>query len=201
MKVKMLCITCTICLLPILLGVSLWDRLPERMAIHFDIYGNPDNFASKAMVVFGLPVLMAVLQGFCMLMNAIAAKKHGEQKKFEAAVQWIVPCMSVLLQIATLGFGLGWDIDIRRVAVLIVGIVFLVIGNFMPKLSYVDHMKMSGEEAKRVNRFMGFAMVLLGVLFLLSLLFPPEVSMALLVLMVPYMLLCSLWALWRGKRP
>ena len=62
MKWKILIITCAVCLLPILLGVVLWDKLPETMAIHFDMYNQPDNFASKGFVVFGLPAMMVVLQ-------------------------------------------------------------------------------------------------------------------------------------------
>ncbi|MBO5727943.1 MAG: DUF1648 domain-containing protein, partial [Oscillospiraceae bacterium] len=36
-KWKSMVITCGICLLSILLGVALWERLPDTMAIHFNI--------------------------------------------------------------------------------------------------------------------------------------------------------------------
>ena len=60
-KWKTLIVTCVVCLLPILLGVALWNELPESIAIHFDINNNPDNFAPKGFVVFGLPFLMVAL--------------------------------------------------------------------------------------------------------------------------------------------
>ena len=63
-KWKVFIITSIICLVPILLGISIWEKLPEKMAIHFNIYGVPDNFASKGFVVFGIPMLMVVLQAF-----------------------------------------------------------------------------------------------------------------------------------------
>ena len=50
-KWKSFIITSIVCLLPILLGISLWTKLPDTMAIHFNIYGDPDNFASKGFVV------------------------------------------------------------------------------------------------------------------------------------------------------
>ena len=37
-KWKIFIITSIVCLLPILLGISLWSKLPDTMAIHFDIY-------------------------------------------------------------------------------------------------------------------------------------------------------------------
>ena len=39
-----------------------------------DINNNPDNFASKGFVVFGMPVLMVGLQGFCCFINDFNAK-------------------------------------------------------------------------------------------------------------------------------
>ena len=76
-KWKTLIITCFVCLLPILLGVALWDKLPDLMAIHFNINNEADNFASKGFVVFGLPVIMAALQAFCCIVSDVNACKHG----------------------------------------------------------------------------------------------------------------------------
>ena len=55
-------ITCAVCLLAILPGVAVWNALPESVALHFNFYNEPDNFASKEFAVFGLPALMVVLQ-------------------------------------------------------------------------------------------------------------------------------------------
>ena len=95
-KWKSLIITCIVCLLPILLGIALWNYLPDSMAIHFNFYNKPDNFASKGFTVFGLPIFMAVLQIYCCVINDINAHKHGERKKFERATKWIIPIMAII---------------------------------------------------------------------------------------------------------
>ena len=82
-KWKSLIITSLVCLLPILLGVGLWDKLPDTMAIHFNINNEPDNFASKGFVVFFMPVLMMFLQWISCVINDINAYKHGSRTKFE----------------------------------------------------------------------------------------------------------------------
>ena len=64
-KWRILLITTVVCLSPILLGVALWDKLPDMVAIHFDMYNNPDNFASKGFAVFGLPVMTVLFQWLC----------------------------------------------------------------------------------------------------------------------------------------
>ena len=171
-KWKIFVITSIVCLLPVLLGIYLWDNLPETMAIHFNIYGEPDNFASKGFVVFGLPMLMVVLQGFCCFINDLNAYKYGERKKFETVTKWIIPCMTVVLQIITLGYGLGWNLDIRKAVSLIVGVIFLVIGNYLPKLDYIKNHDVETEKARKINRFIGYETVGMGILFLISIFLP-----------------------------
>ena len=185
-KWKTLLITSIVCLLPIILGVALWDKLPETMAIHFDINNNPDNFASKGFVVYGLPVMMFLLQCFCCFINDIFAKKHGDRKKFEMATKWIIPIMSVILQTVTLGYGLGWNLDIRRVAMLIVSIVFLVTGNYLPKFDYIKDYDLDTEKARKINRFIGFMAVIMGILGLITILLPPMFSLIWIFLLIPY---------------
>lgn len=198
-KWKSLVITCIVCLAPILLGIALWDKLPDTMAIHFDINNQPDNFASKGFVVFGLPVLMVLLQAVCCFINDINAHKHGERKKFELATKWIIPVMSVVLQIITLGYSLGWNIDIRKSVVLILGIVFLVIGNYMPKMDYIKNYEIDTEKARKINRFIGYATVVMGVLSIASMVLPPISSIIWLILLIPYSLVCVLYGIKVGR--
>lgn len=200
MKWKTLILTCVVCLLPILLGVALWEKLPDIMAIHFDINNNPDNFASKGFVVFGLPFLMVILQIFCCFINDINAKKYGERKKFEMATKWIIPVMSIILQTVTLGYGLGFNIDIRKVAMLIVGGVLLVVGNYLPKFDYIKNYDVSTEKARKINRFIGFETVVLGILFIVSIFLPPIFSVACLFLMIPYVIISVVYGIKVGRK-
>ena len=79
-KWKILALSCMVALLPILLGVYLWNYLPDTIAIHFNINNNPDNFASKGFVVFGLPAFMVFLQTVVCVVNDIEAHKHNGRK-------------------------------------------------------------------------------------------------------------------------
>ena len=198
-KWKILIVTCIVSLLPIILGVALWDSLPERMAIHFDLYGNPDNFASKGFVVFGLPCLMAFLQIICCGINDINAYYKGPRKKFETVTKWIIPIMTIILQIVTLGYGLGWNIDIRKVTGLIVGTILIVIGNYLPKFDYIKNYDIETEKARKINRFIGFETVIMGVLFLISVFLPPIASAICLILLIPYVVLSIIYGIKIGK--
>ena len=185
-KWKVLLLTCAIILLPVLFGLSVWNQLPEQIAIHFDINNQPDNYASKAFAVFGLPLIMVAFQVFCCLMTDFGVQRYSGNKKMEQLSKWAIPAVTVVLYVITIGYSLGWAIDIRRTAVFLVGAMFVVMGNCLPKLSYVKHYNFEPEVAKKINRFTGFGMVIMGVLGLLSILLPEKASMLWLFLLIPY---------------
>ncbi len=185
-KWRIFAVTSAICLLPILLGLALWNELPDKMAIHFDLYGNADDFASKGFVVFGLPVLMVVLQAFCCFINDINAHKHGTRIKFETVTKWIIPCLTVVSQIVTLGYSLGWNLDIRKTVAFIIGVIFLVIGNYLPKFDYIKNYDLDTEKARKINRFIGYETVLMGILFFISIFLPPVGTAVCVGLLIPY---------------
>lgn len=185
-KWKIILITCAVCLLPILLGLALWNELPESIAIHFNIYGEPDNFASKGFAVIGLPLLMVPLQIICCLINDFNSYKHGARKKFEMITKWILPVLTTALYIVTIGFSLGWNIDITKTVALIIGVMFLVIGNYLPKFDYIKDYNVDTEKAKKINRFIGFETVFMGILSIITIFLPPISLLVWLFLLIPY---------------
>ncbi len=199
-KTKILLITCLVCLSPILLGVALWQSLPDTIAIHFDINNNPDNFAPKAFVVFGFPALMVLMQIFCCFVNDINSSKHGERKKFEMVTKWIIPVMSVILQTVTLYYSLGHELDIRRIVSLIVGLMLVITGNYLPKFDYIKNYDVDAEKARNINRFIGIETVVMGILFLTSTLFSAKATMACLFLMIPYVLIGVIYGIIKSRK-
>ena len=183
-----------------LFGVALWDKLPDVIATHFDINNNPDGFSSKGFTVFGLPVLMVILQGFCCFINDFNANKHGERVKFEMVTKWIIPILSIVLQSVTFGIALGKNIDIRVVVAIIVGVMFLAIGNYLPKLDYVTNYDLDTEKARKINRFIGFETVIMGILFLISILLPPIATFVCVLLLIPYAIISVIYGIKVGRK-
>lgn len=197
---KIFIISSIVCLLPVLLGISLWSKLPDTLAIHFNVYGVADNFASKGFVVFGLPILMVALQAFCCFINDINAYKHGERKKLETVTKWIIPWMTVVLQIITLGYGLGWKLDIRRIVAFIVGAVFLVIGNYLPKYDRIKNYRIDTQRARKINRFVGYETVIMGLLFIVSIFLPPVSTVVCICLLIPYAVIGVVYGIKTGRK-
>ncbi len=193
-KWKSLVITSLICLLTIIPGLIFWNDLPESMAIHFDMYNRADNFSSRAFAVFGLPLMMVGLQIFCCVINDINAYKHGRRTKFETVTKWIIPLMTVILQIITLGYNLGWSIDIRKSVAIIIGIMFVVLGNYMPKIDYVKNYNIDTQKSRKINRFMGYGMVIMGILILLTVFLPPIFTIIWLFMLIPFTVISIIYS-------
>ena len=199
-KWRILFITSLVCLLSVLPGVIMWNSLPESVPIHFNINNEPDNFAPKAVAVLLIPFLMLAVQIFVCVICDISSQKHGQSKKLENVTKWIIPIISVVLQIATVMFAAGKQVDIRRVAVALVSLEFLFMGNYLPKMNYIKNYKIDTATARKINRFCGITMVILGVMGLVSLLLPTGASIVWLALTLLSVIVILIYTLIQIKK-
>lgn len=127
-------ITSLITLAPILLGVLFWDRLPDQIATHFGQGNVPDGWSSKPMAVFGLPLILVALHLFCIFITLNDPKKKNIGRKILPIIFWMIPIISLLVNSATYGIALGLKIDIELIVSLLLGLLFIVFGNYMSKI-------------------------------------------------------------------
>lgn len=174
--IKLLIITLIVCLLPIALGLSFYDELPESVAIHFDINNNPDSFAPKTVFIFAIPIAMAALQTACC---AVSDYFGGNGKKL-AVFKWIIPFVTVSVYFITLIYALYGRLDIRKCAMLVVAITFVVAGNYLPKyyrMPFVNGIRCKNEKHEaHLNRICGYIFIICGILCAASVFAPPVVS-------------------------
>ena len=170
---KTLIITSLICLLPMLVGALVYSRLPEQVATHFDLQGNPDGWSSRPFAVFGLPGILLAVN----LLIPFALQADPKHKNMSGAlvniVIWTVPVVSLLCSGLTLGRALGYDLRIEVVLPVFMGVLFILIGNYLPKTkqSYTMGIKLpwtlaSEENWNRTHRLAGFLWVLGGAYFI-----------------------------------
>ena len=193
-KWKILIITSIVCVLPVLFGLSVWEKLPESIAIHFDFSGQPDNFASKEFAVFGITLMMLGFQWISCIVCDVSQKYSGKGK-YKMAAKWIIPVISVVLQIMMLGYSMGWNVDVRKVTAFLVGGIFVVTGIFLPEFDKVKTLKVSGEKARQINRFVGRETLVLGILFVISAFLPPIATVVCLLLMIPYAIISAVYGI------
>lgn len=169
---KWMIITTLICLLPIFAGLAVYGKLPEQVPTHFGFDGTPDGWSSKAVAVFGMPCLMAAINLLLYFgLNADPKKKNMGEAMVKISLG-VVPVLSVLMSGMTLANALGYNTNIEMVIPLLMGVLFILIGNYLPKTkqSYTMGIKLpwtlnSEENWNRTHRMAGFLWVAGGVVF------------------------------------
>lgn len=126
-------LTTIITLLPIAAGLLLWDQLPEQMAIHFNAANEPDNWTSKPFAVLGMPAIVAALHLLCLFLTAHDPKNKNMNGVMKTLMLWICPFISWLCAALTMGHALGAVSNIGMAVCVFLGILFMVIGNYLPK--------------------------------------------------------------------
>ena len=129
---KMLLFGILLCLLPILVGFYYYDLLPDKIAVHFNIQGNPDNFVSKTWGIVGVPLGMGAV--FVVLSIFLDIQEAG--KKGAALVKITIPILTIILQGALIYYALDNNFDVGKLTLFTVGIIFMVLGNYLPKKEY-----------------------------------------------------------------
>ena len=174
--------TCLLCLMPICLGLYFYEELPDTMAIHFNIENQADNWGSKNFVVFVLPIIMAALQTFCCIVCDINESKTGKKVKLNKVMKWFIPIATVLIYTLTILVGLGKSVDIGKIVSIFLGLMFMIMGNYMPKMSYEDAignihpMPKNEKDFKNMIRTLGYTFVIAGVLIIAAIFISNKVA-------------------------
>ena len=129
---KTLIYSVVICLLPILIGVYYYSVLPSEIAIHFGVDGKPNSFMSKDIEIIVLPLFCAILQ----VVISLSADAKNTPKKGAVLIKSIIPIVSVIGQCALLTYAMNSSFEIREYTVFTIGIIFMVLGNYLPKKEF-----------------------------------------------------------------
>lgn len=130
---KTLIIASIITILPVIIGILNWSRLPDVMATHFGADNEANGFSSKAFTVFGIPLILLALEWIGALVTSKDPRKQNISTKMFSLVLWIVPVVSIFCAAAIYPYNLGIKIDISFFGMLFMGLLFIVIGNYLPK--------------------------------------------------------------------
>ena len=138
MNKKLLLLTSIVILFPILWGVTIWSQLPNQIPIHFNLAGQANNFQSKLLVVFGLPLFLLLVHLFVIFVSARDPKNQTMNKKMGKVIYWLTPIVSLVVFYLIYSKALGSTTNPSIFASALLGLIFVMMGNYMPKLK-VNH--------------------------------------------------------------
>ncbi len=120
----------TLCLTPMLLGIYLWNDLPDLIPSHFNFSGEVNDYQSKEFMVFIMPILL------CLLNLYFLNRLKKDIKYLPHITIWFIPVLvNALIPISYL-IAMDSDISIGQTVFTCIGILFVIVGNYLPKTRY-----------------------------------------------------------------
>lgn len=175
-----LIISSVIILLPILLGFIFRNELPEQMTTHWGADGNADGWSSRLFAVFGLPLIILAIHWFCVFFTAKDPKNKGQNNKVFGLVLWICPALSLFANGIVYSAAFGKEFNSETINLLFMGLLFVVIGNYLPKCkqNYTIGIKvkwaLANEENWNATHRVGGKVWVVGGLLMMACIFIPE---------------------------
>ena len=170
---KTLILTSILTLLPVIVGIIFWNRLPDPVATHFDINNQPDGYSSKIVAVFGIPLLLTAVLWVGALVTSRDPRHQNISPKVFTRILWIVPLISLIAAGAVYPYNLGYKVDMTFCSGILLGAMFIFVGNYLPKSrqNYTVGIKIpwtldNAENWNKTHRLAGYLWVAGGIVIL-----------------------------------
>ena len=150
-------ITTILCLIPLALGLFLWNKLPEQIPTTYGFNDSVSNMAPKWVTVILLPLIETVFN-IIIHLGINLSKKNNAGKKLNYILKWLAPVLSISVTSA-----------------LLMSLLFIILGNYLPKTepNYMVGFRvpwtLNNETVwKKTHRFSGGVMVIFGFISLIG---------------------------------
>lgn len=122
-------------ILAFVIGAMAYGKLPPRVPIHWDAHGRANGWGSPAVDAFVMPWVIAGMWLLFAVIPRIDPLRANYEKfagTYTLLVNLILTFMFVI-HIATLGAAMGMRVDMARIAPMLIGLLFIGMGNVLPR--------------------------------------------------------------------
>ena len=192
-------------ILPILLLVMaaaasfyFYANFPERVPIHWNMAGEVDSYGSRATGAFLFPGILVGMYLLFLIIPYIDPKKARYiqfRKVYHIFKAFMIFFLAAIYFIASLN-ALGYNIPVGLWVPMMVGLLFIVIGNYMGKIKSNWFMgirtpwTLSSEEVwNKTHRFGGKVFIFGGILMILMYFLPLNCRLPLFIIIITIILL------------
>lgn len=114
-----------------------WVQLPPgvQIPVHWGPDGQPDGYADKTVGLLLLPTITGLVAGLMAAIPSIEPRRANLERSWKPYVAtWIgVILLMAGIHVLTVAVALGSTVDLTRLVFIGTGVLFLAIGNFLPK--------------------------------------------------------------------
>jgi uncharacterized membrane protein len=184
----------------IIISLYFYTVLPQRVPIHFNFDGSPDNLSSKTNLIclqIGIAIFIYVLLTFIPMIDPL-------RKKIEPKYNSFVIFRDILLAFTILIFVLGYlsanEGAIRKELLGIAsGVLFILLGNYLPRLprNFFFGIRSPWTLASetvwvRTHRISGIWFVAAGILLIFLILLKVNLQISMIAVLFPTVIFCGI---------
>ncbi len=156
----------------VLVSLYFYADLPEQMAVHFNTSDQPDSYFGKLYGAFFAPALILVLHLLMQwrIRNERDANRRQRLLATQTSSNSLLIAVLTALHFFTLAYNLGYPITPSLFAALVFGILFIALGNLLPRMpqNRMRFIQLPDRAYAVYARWQGRVMVATGVLMLFS---------------------------------
>jgi uncharacterized membrane protein len=118
------------------ISLALSSRLPPRVAIHWNVHGEPDGFGPRWVALGLLPGIMLAMRGILAILPRIDPKAENYRKfadTYWLIVNGVIGFM-LLLHVVIVVNGIGYPVRVDRIAVGGAGLLLILIGSYLGRV-------------------------------------------------------------------
>lgn len=172
-------------LLPVVFGLIFWNSLPEELTTHWGLGGEANGWMTRGATVFLLPVILLAVHWLCLLISIKFPGRTEQNPKLMGIMLWIIPIISLVSHGTVYMVAFGMEIQPIFLINILLGILLIVLGNYMPKATRNPTMGIkikwtleNEENWYATHRFGGKIYVIGGFLLLLCMFLPMPASLS-----------------------
>lgn len=120
-------------ILPLFIGLILWNKLPDKIVTSFGWYGEANGYNSRAFAVFGLPLILLLVNLICIIATSADPRRKNISNGMFSLVISIVPICSVICGVCIYGNAMGYVLKVENIMSIFIGVLFIVLGFILPR--------------------------------------------------------------------
>lgn len=119
----------------LLVSALVYERLPERVASHWNARGEVDGYTSRFVGAFMLPLVALGIWGLLRVLPRIDPRREN-YRKFEGMYDLLIAATVGFLCVMHLGilaYSLGYPVAVDKLIFACVALLLIVLGNLLPR--------------------------------------------------------------------
>ena len=173
-------------ILLIIMAIGAWyfyQNLPEVVPSHWNFAGEIDGYSSRTVAAVAIPLLALGMYALFLILPYFDPKREHYENfgKVYAIFKTAILALLAILYFAANLNGLGYNVPIGTLTPILIGGLFIVIGNYLSKVKsnwFVGirtPWTLSSEEVwNKTHRVSGKLFMLVGLIFILEPFMPPS---------------------------